>query len=1481
MKKLLSLLCAMLPLLSIEAVTTGSIVSSITSGNYYRLTNVAYGTDYSMTENGGLITTSAKSDTNYFQLWKITKSGSGYTLQNVVSENYIQTSPGKSTQFYTGSTAKTFYTHKQGSGTSTSFALNASSTSDTYTALHCANTRNYNVVGWTYSGANASYWYLEEVSLSSDDWTAIENVRNQVQLKDGQMYRFVSYYPTLSLNAAGDGVASTTTNASAFTQVWQIECNGGNASRIALKNAVTGQYIQNSPGRSMQYKMGSSVSYFIPHIKESSGTYSISFQSATTNTDHGLHTAATQNYNVVGWNWSVDASYWTLEHVTLTAAQQEELANAQQIFGNDYTSQLSTFFTDAACTTLRNNYASMTDANLRTQMANAGLPTALQDMAISVKNNTWNSEKDATWNSYEKDFRIHAYDIYSNSDMWRQCTGIGPFAHLFHPTGIQTQVGDIIHLYVNNTPKDNKATLQAELVSGTDRKGAAYTLKQGYNAIYAPIEGEVFVSYLLNDTTLSCNDYPDITVHIEGGTMNGCFDMRGHGHDNADWAWLKTNMFQGKYLHVKGNSTMLNVLKNEVVGEENAVGVMNLWDFCFDKLQSLAGCDRWKQSGRYKMMINNFRNEAGGNPHWSAGNYGTSHPRLNSDYLFNYSGLANIWKNGGALWEITHEEGHGHQTPINLSGMTESSNNSLAQAVNLLAKDNIGENMFQSVRTSRGDGISALVDRYNQEGSYSWIDIGGMRTQSGPYSDVWISNKMYFQLWLYFDYLGHYQPAGGNTGFSFISTLYDWLRQYGITKSTNSASPALATQDYLLIAKYAADITQTDLSEFFEAWGFWKLSPSVSNSNDIPSASTWIFGDYSNTYIQTSADQVAAVKQGMQQYTQKAPNLMFLEDRGVGCTLASSNGAESSTFGLGYYPNFDQTVQGQYTASVEDNTVTITGGTGAVGFKIYDSDGNIAAIGNTTTFTVTDDVAQGLASGTYSIVAAQGFGTNVETQVAPTRLVTFKLYLDDQLVDTQADIPCAVGATPQLPSNMKKMEKYGNWVTYTYTPSTITDETTEVAVKATWCGPFLYSTDYTVANWYYLKMKPGFYGQGYITYQSSSTPNVAIPTSNAQTDATKWAFIGSPYSDTGFTLVNKAAGNGYVLGSASPNGDGNTGANTYATLATAGTQSYEIWNPTPSSHATGGFFLYSNNGYALNLRSNSNLAYWTDNADAGSTFVVEAAFDNFASNVMEEVGMFFADDAVLDTYFTISSAQQTEWKAEYTKYSTTATATQYQAFVNKVKSAIRYPRSGGKFRIKSSGTRTDTGQTYIGYGTSARYQSTGLVTVLASTKDTDKTTILQLTGEGGTYKISIPSLGWNVQSQTEVNKAFPVTAATGVDFTFAIVSPGWVSISNSGSSVNSTRQGALHEAGDGDSPRPVVNWTTGAAASHWTIEDAFAIGDLNEDGAITLADITALVNIVLHNTTAYDSYMADVNGDGNVDMADVNAIIANILHKEE
>ena len=63
---------------------------------------------------------------------------------------------------------------------------------------------------------------------------------------------------------------------------------------------------------------------------------------------------------------------------------------------------------------------------------------------------------------------------------------------------------------------------------------------------------------------------------------------------------------------------------------------------------------------------------------------------------------------------------------------------------------------------------------------------------------------------------------------------------------------------------------------------------------------------------------------------------------------------------------------------------------------------------------------------------------------------------------------------------------------------------------------------------------------------------------------------------------------------------------------------------------------------------------------------------------------------------------------------------------------------------------------------------------------------------------------------------------------------------------------------------------------------AIAVGDVNEDGQVSILDLTSMINYRLGSTPAvFNTTAADLNGDGEVTVLDVTMLINLILSQEK
>ena len=65
---------------------------------------------------------------------------------------------------------------------------------------------------------------------------------------------------------------------------------------------------------------------------------------------------------------------------------------------------------------------------------------------------------------------------------------------------------------------------------------------------------------------------------------------------------------------------------------------------------------------------------------------------------------------------------------------------------------------------------------------------------------------------------------------------------------------------------------------------------------------------------------------------------------------------------------------------------------------------------------------------------------------------------------------------------------------------------------------------------------------------------------------------------------------------------------------------------------------------------------------------------------------------------------------------------------------------------------------------------------------------------------------------------------------------------------------------------------------HFTVNIAYKLGDVNEDGFVNIADVTTLIDYLLgHTPSPFNTTAADVDANGDINVADVTALIDSIL----
>jgi len=719
-----------------------------------------------------------------------------------------------------------------------------------------------------------------------------------------------------------------------FKQLWLLkESDNG----YLMQNAYSGQYLHHCAQQSTQiYPTGAEEA--VMFLTQVNGTqYAIGQAS-------GAYLHLDGSNNIVRWYDAANTgSQWQFEEVSVSseaialqqAAFQKFYAEYQAKLElmnhiDEYNALLPTFFADAACTELQPTYAAMTDEELRTAMA--ALPASLQEIAVKVKSQSWGHR--------EEEFRVRNYKAYSDPDYWAEVLYTKKYSRINNPTGIYGNAGDVLYVFVgNDTPEG--ATLTAEVISGSGIQGTAYNLTKGLNMLPTVKDySNLFIRYvghtsLESDTLIT--DYPALKIHVEEGVVNGFWNIE--EHDDEDWVDMMTNLATSDVFQVKGERMMFH-MSTKYMSQccpETITDAIGWWD---DMI-------RWQQDmmGIEDVRLKKFNN-LGCAISLTSGYQSATHYRTQyaETYIGNLLPYNVMMSNADNCWGPAHENGHVHQAAITSVGISEVSNNFFSN----LTMNKLGK------YTSRGMANSKIFEDYSNHTPYILRD--GASTL-----------RSFWQLYLYF------HEAKVDT--TFYPRVFQAMRATPL-KARDPEFYALSVygnEDLLLFAKACCDVAQLDLSEFFRFWGYLELTDKQH------------IGDYADYYLTTRQSDVDEFLAHAAQYP-KAPSIIFIEDRvkpvprtdgSEGNKQSHGNAISASEAGnLGHYTDYmDTSVKAEgYLYSKAGAKITITEGTGAVGFKVYAKADDALLYGsNKFSFTLPDEVT---AQEIY-IVAAQADGTDV------------------------------------------------------------------------------------------------------------------------------------------------------------------------------------------------------------------------------------------------------------------------------------------------------------------------------------------------------------------------------------------------------------------------------------------------------------------------------------------------------------------------
>ena len=797
------------------------------------------------------------------------------------------------------------------------------------------------------------------------------------QVQSGKVYRIISskYGEVITASPITNALSCVSKGSETdYQQMWKFTLDEVSG-KYYIENIFSRRYIQNENGTNVAFKTGNSkVGFAVKENASFPGHYNI--DASNNAKGWGLHCASGKS--VVPWTYGPDqdgisGTEWQFEEVSITQLEIDNAYNDYVAYNNVLENKaliiekVNSIFDDKAGTKLKAEYASKSDADILALLE--GLPADLQQAILKVKNNTWSTQERP--NLSEKNFRIYDYKPYSNPEKWKDVLYHRPFNRINNPTGICSESDKgFIYVWVDKIPEGTFVDL-AEM-SGTGYFGPNshwdeasqqqrdVELVEGLNIIPSALkDGVLYIRYVC-DTDLKGKklaDYPTVKIHIEGGYVNG-FWSKERGHTNEDWVYMGQKMFRNETaVQAVGDHTVLNFRKKEFLQPyqytdawgfkvegcpEKITEVMKFWDFWNERQRWYMGLDKYYEWFNNKQLA---MSDDGG--FMDAGNYRTHY---NNNTLTTIVNIDRISRDGGSAWGPLHEIGHTNQYAFEIVGTSEVSNNALANFA-----------IFDTgTHTSRGNNLENQIVDFENKVPY-------VLREEGKYGKKLFSmTRMYFQLFLYF------HAAGKKT--DFYPVLFEELRKdklvgWSTTSQKNHGGGECdgdgdhpmneygyvlgsmdAKNDQLKFVEKCCSIANMDLTEFFEAWGFF-----------IPMKNAYV-GDYGHHHIYLTQGAIDSCKARIQaaNYPKKGGHLMFLEDRVRASKKIKSllnndvNGYRtdySDEVPVGTVGSFgqwedciDETVLAQnYYYIISDGKVSIMEGSnakGALGFKLYDAETN-------------------------------------------------------------------------------------------------------------------------------------------------------------------------------------------------------------------------------------------------------------------------------------------------------------------------------------------------------------------------------------------------------------------------------------------------------------------------------------------------------------------------------------------------------------
>lgn len=430
-------------------------------------------------------------------------------------------------------------------------------------------------------------------------------------LEDGGVYRFVNRSTGRALNAGEnttDGVLyvnATTAATDDLKQQWYVTKDGD---YYVLRNLYYARFLKGAVTNKVPWSLTEFPS-------ESSNLFSLATSATNYNsletkdwTNYGFMHDDGNSYNggyrVVSWENGDGntSSHWTITKVEYTAEELKEVFEEHPTVGEELAERTANFvslFNEAACYTPK--YATLADAQATD--AYLALDTELRELADKIYNKTYggdgwaeanaDADKEGWEEKYAKKFRVQMYEPYSIAGDITGFLRMNAHSNNDNPTGIYVAEAGTVYVIVEGEVKEGASLRLVRAGSNfriTNATAEGYALTTGLNIVNITdvTEGGDHLYICYNVDTYNPNgktveekfphklsDYEPLTIHIEGGYINGfynaCGDFRASAPGAEDDLWCQ---FSGasydcdadwEYMEERANLAVLPIVSNRQV----------------------------------------------------------------------------------------------------------------------------------------------------------------------------------------------------------------------------------------------------------------------------------------------------------------------------------------------------------------------------------------------------------------------------------------------------------------------------------------------------------------------------------------------------------------------------------------------------------------------------------------------------------------------------------------------------------------------------------------------------------------------------------------------------------------------------------------------------------------------------------------------------------------------------------------------------